>query len=499
MPRTARKFGPLFYLTLLAAITVALSIPFWPTIIAQERAWRLSRQLRHVDPMVREEAARALVQLGPDATSWVIRAMRDDKSQVRVVACSILVSTDPDHPDRTKDAALAACTDGDASVRETGIRQLEVLFHRRSETPRSDIKERVLLALRSAINDGSPQVRTAAASTLSSLGPAATSAVGDLERAVLGPDLSLRVDAASALLRIDPVHTRSRVTAAMRSLRLDDSIPRQNQGPRILQILAEQEGEDAVAAMLIPLLKHREMTRRHQAIYELITYCSGSNALMPLLVECLTSDDGGVRCDAACYLLKHQPTLASHALGTLVEQLLEPLDGSDLPWDLIRRLKTESPEYLAAVTRSMLDALNRQDKPDRRNNAILTLGEIGPEARSAVPILLEVAKSADRNCALTAVQALVRIDSVSAQTEIPAIVDWMLSGEKRTIRLGAMAVLRDIGPPAAAAVPALLEAAEEKDLSISAAAIESLSRIEPATAAALKRAIETGALRSRDE
>jgi HEAT repeat protein len=93
----------------------------------------------------------------------------------------------------------------------------------------------------------------------------------------------------------------------------------------------------------------------------------------------------------------------------------------------------------------------------------------------------------------------VKIDSKSAQTEIPALVNWTVSREESAIRLGAMAALRDIGPPAAAAVPALLEAADEEDLSISAAAIEALARIEPATAAALKRAIETGALRSRDD
>jgi HEAT repeat protein len=254
--------------------------------------------------------------------------------------------------------SLAACAGRDASVREAAIGQLELLFHLRSEIPRSDVKERVLRALRSALADGSPQVRTAAAWTLSSLGSAATSAVVDLERALDGTDLGLRVLAATALLRIDPVHTRSRVIAAMRALRVDDSIPWQDQGPRVIQILTEQEGEDAVAAMLIPLLKPQEMTRRHQAITELIAHCPGSTALMATLDDCLKSDDGGVRCEAALYLLQHQPALA---------------------------------------------------------------------------------------------------------------------------------------------VPALLETADEEDLSISAAAIESLARIEPATAAALKRAIETGALRSRDD
>jgi HEAT repeat protein len=222
MARSGRRFGPLFYLTLFAALVVVFSVPFWQTAIVQERAWRLSRQLRDADPTAHQEAAKSLVQLGPAATSWIIRAMHDDNSQVRLVACSALVRTDPDHPERTKDALLAACADGDASVREAAIGQLELLFHLRAEIPRSDVKARVLLALRSALANGSPQVRMVAAQVLSILGPPATSAVDDLERALDGPDLGLRVAAATALLRIDPVHTRSHVTAAMRALRLND-------------------------------------------------------------------------------------------------------------------------------------------------------------------------------------------------------------------------------------------------------------------------------------
>jgi HEAT repeats len=187
MARSGRRFGPFFYLTLFGALLVVLGVPFLPTAIVQVRAWRLSRELRDPDPATRQEAAQSLVQLGPTATSWIIRAMHDDNPQVRLVACSALVRTDPDHPERTKDALLAACADGDASVREAAIGQLELLFHLRSEIPRSDVKERVLRALRSALADGSPQVRMAAAQTLLSLGSAATSAVVDLERPLTAP------------------------------------------------------------------------------------------------------------------------------------------------------------------------------------------------------------------------------------------------------------------------------------------------------------------------
>jgi hypothetical protein len=131
-----------------------------------------------------------------------------------------------------------------------------------------------------------------------------------LSRQLLDADPATRQEAAQSLVKLGPTAT----------------------------FLTEQEGEDAVAAMLIPLLKHQEMTKRYQAITELIAHCPSSKALMATLDDCLKNDDGGVRCEAALYLLQHQPALASRALDALVEQILEPLDGSYLPWDLIRRL-----------------------------------------------------------------------------------------------------------------------------------------------------------------
>jgi hypothetical protein len=62
-----------------------------------------------------------------------------------------------------------------------------------------------------------------------------------------------------------------------------------------------------------------------------------------------------------------------------------------------------------------------------------------------------------------------------------------------------MGSLRDLGPAASAAIPALLKLADEDDLPISAGAMEAISRIDPARGAVIKRAIERGAVRPPDE
>jgi hypothetical protein len=75
----------------------------------------------------------------------------------------------------------------------------------------------------------------------------------------------------------------------------------------------------------------------------------------------------------------------------------------------------------------------------------------------------------------------------------------MLPGHDFAIRLRAQASLRDLGPAAATAIPQLLKLADEKDLAISAGAIEAISKIDPATGQALKRDIARGADPSNED
>jgi HEAT repeat protein len=154
---------------------------------------------------------------------------------------------------------------------------------------------------------------------------------------------------------------------------------------------------------------------------------------------------------------------------------------------------------LSDSARALVDKLGRVDRAIVRVNAIRALGEIGPDAMPAVPALLDASKSGDLKIATRAVEALAKIDLRSAATRLPLLLDWMTAGQDSTIRLTAMASLRDLGPAAATAIPALLRVADEEDLAISAAAIEAISSIDPATGSALMQAIEKGALRSRDD
>jgi hypothetical protein len=213
----------------------------------------------------------------------------------------------------------------------------------------------------------------------------------------------------------------------------------------------------------------------------------------------LASDDAFLSDTAAVYLLKHEPGMAATALDAIADQIVNPRDGGHLPWDLVKDVREASPGSLESLARSLVERLSRARKPDGRLNAIQALGEIGPEARSAVPALLVESRSEDLALATRAVEALVKIDPRSAASRLPSLLDWMTAGRERAVRLTAMAALRDLGPAATDAIPTLIKLADEDDLPIAAAAIEAISGIDPARGAALKQAIERNAAGNRGD
>jgi hypothetical protein len=251
--------------------------------------------------------------------------------------------------------------------------------------------------------------------------------------------------------------------------------------------------------MLAPLLRHPDLETRVQAINDLTGQCWSARSLNSLLIEAMSSGPGGVRDQAALYLVEYDPRLRSRALDVLAEQIVDPLEGTSVYWDLIKDVRNRSRGSLGPLAERLVDRLSRAQKPDSRSNAIMALGEIGPDALTAVPVLLKLSQDADDKTATRAVGALVKIDPKSAATRVTSLIDGMARGRESTVRLSAMASLRDLGPAAMAAIPALLKAADEDDLPIAAGALEAISRIDPTQGIAAKQAMVNDGLKSRDD
>jgi HEAT repeat protein len=480
----------LFFVTAGIALSVLISRPFWGTASDQYSAWRLSRQLRDQSLATRQEAATELVKLGPAATSWVIRAMGNRDPVVRELACSIVVQTMPERPDDALAALIVATKDGDPGVRLSAVKQLDHLVGRYGSSSQSGLADQAIRALGEAMSDESQPVRQSAVSSIGMLGPKARSIVKELDQALDNPDKSLRVWAADAMLRVGPDGTRDRVIAVMSSMLRDQSIRLEHY--RLVAVLKNAQGAEATAAMLIPLLKNANLETRIMAINDLTTHCTDARALRPAMLAVLDSDDGGIREEAAIYFLEHEPGMASRVIDTVAEQIANPMEGSYFGSDLVKRLRNATSGSTKLLTPRLLELLGRSTKPGKRAFVIAALGEIGPDAAAGVPTLLEISNGTDLDVAMQAIVALVKIDPRTAATKIPALLEWARVGHDRRVRLSAIVALRDFGPAAASAVPALLELADEQDISISAGAIEAISKIDPLTGRDLKQAIEGG-------
>jgi HEAT repeat protein len=160
--------------------------------------------------------------------------------------------------------------------------------------------------------------------------------------------------------------------------------------------------------------------------------------------------------------------------------------------DVLSRLGSEGVPSLA-------EALPRAD--ERIARLIMQyLGEMGPEARAAIPALLRMLKHTHRWCRYEAASALVNIDrKLGAQKATPVLAALAVpSGDEifdEDLRVRALQMLRELGSGGKAAVPSLtaLLQDEEVDGRWHRRAAETLGCLElntPEALAALRKATQ---------
>ena len=490
MAGARRRFGWLFAATVGLALLVLGSWPFWGSASEQWQAWEYARQLRDPTPGAKVLAVSGLVALGPPALGWMIGAALDDPDpQVRRLVCANLVRTDPEQPDRVVAALLATLRDPDVAVRRTAAEQLgsagKFLIGRAG--PESG--PRVADALAAALGDRADEVRRQAAIALGDLGPEGRPATAALDGALAGGDGDLRVYAAWALLKVDRAGARDRVIAALIAMLTDPAIVRECW--RLDRILFDEIGVDGMVAVLVPRLRHPDPATRRDAVERLMGWCPDAAATRPVALDALDAPDGGLRCEAAFFLLERGDPLAPRAIATLVEQLVNPRDGSYTIEDLVKRVREQSPGSIGDLVAGVVGF--RGEEPKTSFLAIHAWRVIGsPAALPAAPRLRDLLPAPDEAVRAQAAEALAEIDPPSALPAIPRLMESARPGREVGIRLTALAALGKIGPAAAGAVPTLVELVDEQDIAISAGAIEALGRVDPPRAAALKRAIIGG-------
>lgn len=111
-----------------------------------------------------------------------------------------------------------------------------------------------------------------------------------------------------------------------------------------------------------------------------------------------------------------------------------------------------------------------------RLQAVRSLALLGPEAKSAVPILAERLKDADDNLSQSAFKAIVAV-GVEGK-DMPLLVNGLKSSSAEIRKLSAEALVR-LGPQAKPAVPALIDCVRSSDKALRASAAKALAAIGP--------------------
>jgi HEAT repeat protein len=176
---------------------------------------------------------------------------------------------------------------------------------------------------------------------------------------------------------------------------------------------------------------------------------------IPTLVEALKNPNIKLK---AAELLGNIGPEAKVAVPALIEMLKD-----DKPF-LLRKIgrialgKIEPTEVLPALVRELRDGSIHE-----RENAAIDLGQIGPQAKAAVPELVEAFTGDGNGFVRGAV--LSALGAIDGRNVVPVLVDGLKDGEQ-FVRYRAADALGTIGPEAKDAVPALVEALNDGSESV---------------------------------
>jgi len=146
-------------------------------------------------------------------------------------------------------------------------------------------------------------------------------------------------------------------------------------------------------------------------------------------------------------------------------------------------LKHPGSKVIGALSRSLPSAHVIED---RRKNALFLIGKIGPEAEAAISLLFRLLVSTNENWRIeTEVGPSIAAMGEKAIVLVPDYLRWLKSDDADARELAA-GLLISVGPKAKVAIPALLDAAQSKNLRVTTAAARALWAIDRQTNVAVR-------------
>lgn len=210
-----------------------------------------------------------------------------------------------------------------------------------------------------------------------------------------------------------------------------------------------------------------------------------AKSLLPLLTKRLNETNNFFHLEAI-FLLRSVGDDAEEAVPYLVKAL-----GQTNHWE--RVLAAQSLEYLDSHAGSALSALIEALKdPSCPSQAIRAIGNLGSEAKDAIPELRRWLMISNRWARLYSAVALCLIDSQQHEA-VDLLTDGIQSKTNARFRKDVLWAVKETKAKGVVFVPALLEAAQDSDQEVWTAATTALQSIQPEAAIqVLQEKLRTG-------
>jgi HEAT repeat protein len=390
----------------------ALKVPgarYWAAVALAEigaeaapAAGQLTTLAKEGEPEERMQAMLALAAIGPPAVSAapvLVEALSSNDGSLRFAAVFALGSLRAE----AADAVLhKAADDPDDFLAEVATWALAKIHPDDVE-----IREQALKKLRAGLTSELPKVRAASTSGLSDLATLVDAAerrdlAADFIRMLSDPEPSVGARGGAALIRLgsDAVEP------------LSGQLANPDLREAALEILASI-GADAVQAVdqITAALSDDEAFVRGEAAIALAAIGPPASAAVPALQKILADDteDSGTRYSAA-YALGRIGSAAAPAMNTLrtLSDSADELMATVAVWAALK-IEPGNIEFFETAMPRLRKAL-RAESDLARLEAAVALGEIGPHAKAAIPIL-EIVEEDDpvRAVRAAAAEALQKI------------------------------------------------------------------------------------------
>jgi len=305
--------------------------------------------------------------------------------------------------------------------------------------------------------------------------------VGDI-----GPDAREAVPALTTMLQDNDWRVADVALEALGKIGADaqESLRQAMKSPnaRTRSVAVQNYGKDVPDDVAIPLLVRflddPDPNVRENAAWKLGQRGAAAAAAVPKLIALLKDRYGSVALKAAQALGNIGP-LAKGAVPALRDVLNSNRVGGDREYAIqaLGRIGTEAKDAVADCVRIIPD---RKMNPQLREYAIIAIGRIASnDSKSAIPALLELMRcdpqGQEMHLQVVAAETLGRFGP-DAESAVPMLIE-MLADLNFRVRMSAAIALGGIGPPARSAIPALEKALGDRYGAVQGEATKALERI----------------------